>query len=292
MLVMSSIMLALAFFVSIQVNLLVLDGMRTWISGFATTPEGSALIEERNAAVVERDAAAASLAERIEALRGLDAPLGDVAGRFGGDFDALREDAGRLPVGREGLALAAGDAQASGLLTTWLDQSRIVRDAREVLARPAQLRLTLEESGVATDPEKIAGDRVRTFWLMGLALLVAFVGILNAMLMSVTERFREIGTMKCLGAMDGFIIKLFMLESLIQGLIGTAVGVLAGTGLSLLIAWGTYGEFAFIALPIDRVVLVAGIALLIGIGLTVGGAMLPAWQAARMQPVVAMRTDV
>ena len=38
---------------------------------------------------------------------------------------------------------------------------------------------------------------------LGLALLVAFVGILNAMLMSVTERFREIGTMKCLGALDG-----------------------------------------------------------------------------------------
>ena len=61
----------------------------------------------------------------------------------------------------------------------------------------------------------------RRAWLLGLALLVAFVGILNAMLMSVTERFREIGTMKCLGALDGFIVKLFLIESLFQGVVGT-----------------------------------------------------------------------
>ena len=48
-------------------------------------------------------------------------------------------------------------------------------------------------------------------------MLVAFVGVLNAMLMSVTERFREIGTMKCLGALNSFIVKLFLIESLFQG---------------------------------------------------------------------------
>ena len=48
------------------------------------------------------------------------------------------------------------------------------------------------------------------------------------MLMSVTERFREIGTMKCLGALDGFIVKLFLIESLFQGMAGTVMGVLLG----------------------------------------------------------------
>ncbi|MHC4873047.1 MAG: ABC transporter permease, partial [Planctomycetota bacterium] len=61
------------------------------------------------------------------------------------------------------------------------------------------------------------GMSSKTIWLVVMSLLVCSVGIVNAMLMSVTERFQEIGTMKCLGAMDGFIIKIFMIEAFIQG---------------------------------------------------------------------------
>ena len=53
------------------------------------------------------------------------------------------------------------------------------------------------------------------------------------MLMSVTERFREIGTMKCLGALDTFIVKLFLLESTFQGLAGTSAGIVIGFALTL-----------------------------------------------------------
>src|SRR6185437_9456808 len=99
---------------------------------------------------------------------------------------------------------------------------------------PRELEATMRENGIATDASKIAADKVQTRWMLGLALLVAFVGILNAMLMSVTERFREIGTMKCLGALDTFIVKLFLIESLFQGVVGTTLGVIVGLGLSLL----------------------------------------------------------
>jgi len=51
-----------------------------------------------------------------------------------------------------------------------------------------------------------------------LSLLVCAVGIVNAQLMAVTERFREIGTMKCLGALDRFVLRLFILEAGMQGL--------------------------------------------------------------------------
>ncbi|MCK4402075.1 ABC transporter permease, partial [bacterium] len=50
-------------------------------------------------------------------------------------------------------------------------------------------------------------EQVKQIWLVVLSLMVCVVGIANAMLMSVTERYKEIGTMKCLGALDRFIIK-------------------------------------------------------------------------------------
>jgi len=103
-----------------------------------------------------------------------------------------------------------------------------------------KLESVMKSKGVPTSADEIADARLQTRWMIGLALMVAFVGILNAMLMSVTERFREIGTMKCLGALDSFIIKLFLIESLFQGVVGTVIGVLGGLLLSLVSTWSTF----------------------------------------------------
>src|SRR5687768_3211967 len=169
---------------------------------------------------------------------------------------------------------------------------------RWVLAGPAdqslprqQLAALMQAKGVASTPQEIADARIQSRWLVGLALLVAFVGILNAMLMSVTERFREIGTMKCLGALDSFIIKLFLLESLFQGVVGTIIGIIVGLAASAFSMWSTYGEYAWIGFPAGAIARAAIVCLLIGMGLTVAGAVYPAWQAARMQPIDAMRVE-
>jgi putative ABC transport system permease protein len=149
----------------------------------------------------------------------------------------------------------------------------------------------MSRNGVPTTAADIESNRIQTRWLLGLALLVAFVGILNAMLMSVTERFREIGTMKCLGALDTFIIKLFLIESLFQGVVGTVIGVVVGVLLSLLSAWSSYRGDALSHLPMSEIGVAVLISFLIGIGLTVFGAVYPAWQAARMHPIEAMRSE-
>jgi ABC-type antimicrobial peptide transport system permease subunit len=111
------------------------------------------------------------------------------------------------------------------------------------------------------------------------------------MLMSVTERFREIGTMKCLGALDSFIIKLFLIESLFQGGVGTVIGIILGLLLSLFAATASYGAAAWNNLPWADLGLAVLISLAVGVGLTVAGAVYPAWQAARMQPIEAMRVE-
>jgi ABC-type lipoprotein release transport system permease subunit len=164
-------------------------------------------------------------------------------------------------------------------------------EQRRELTSAQQHQALMSQQGVPTKPEEIESNRIQTRWLLGLALLVAFVGILNAMLMSVTERFREIGTMKCLGALDGFIVKLFLIESLFQGVVGTVIGIAVGLGLSLAAAAATYGSYAFRNLPYGQLFSAIGISLLVGIGLTVAGAVYPAWQAARMQPIEAMRVE-
>jgi predicted lysophospholipase L1 biosynthesis ABC-type transport system permease subunit len=179
---------------------------------------------------------------------------------------------------------------ASEAMTDSLRRWVLTGPADQSLQRQ-QLAAQMQAKGVASTPQEIADARIQSRWLVGLALLVAFVGILNAMLMSVTERFREIGTMKCLGALDGFIVKLFLLESLFQGVVGTVIGVILGLALSLVSVSASYGHDAWQDVPVAQLTLRLLICLIVGIALTVAGAVYPAWQAARMQPIEAMRVE-
>jgi len=136
---------------------------------------------------------------------------------------------------------------------------------------------------------EIWGLNPKYFWLVILSLLVCLGGIVNAMLMSVTERYREIGTMKCLGALDSFILKLFILESSVQGMIGTLIGLVIGGMLALVTARYSYGEYAFRYLPVFTILFRGGVTLVFGLLLSVFGALYPAKVAANMEPAAAMR---
>ena len=135
-------------------------------------------------------------------------------------------------------------------------------------------------------------QRQRDWWLVGLSVLVALVGIANSVLMSVTERFREIGTMKCLGALDSFIVRLFFLESAFAGLIGSAIGAPIGIGLAVLRMGLAVG---FGSLPVRPMLTDAAfnfsMAIVVGTIITIIAAIYPAYVAARMQPIEAMRVE-
>ena len=131
-------------------------------------------------------------------------------------------------------------------------------------------------------------------WLIIMSLIVSVVGIANSMLMAVTERFREIGTMKCLGALNRFVVELFLLESGFQGLSGALMGALVGFISVMLLNLKNYGVDVFLGFPqyILRVLAYMGIACLLGIILAVIGAAGPAYRAAQLPPAEAMRSDV
>ena len=138
----------------------------------------------------------------------------------------------------------------------------------------------------------ILGAAPRQAWLVTISLLVCVIGIANAMLMSVTERYKEIGTMKCLGALDLFVIELFLLESGLQGLVGSLAGSLVGVVLVIISSLFTHGFGAFFALPWGQFVINILLGTAAGIILTILGASFPAYRASQMPPADAMRTEV
>jgi len=135
-------------------------------------------------------------------------------------------------------------------------------------------------------------SRIQTRWMLGLALLISFVGILNAMVLNVTERFREIGTMKCLGALDTLVIKIYLIESAFQGLGGTISGILLGGFLAFGEGWRIYGAETFTIVPFAVTWKILTMCATAGILLSIGGALYPAWIAAKMEPVEAMGREV
>lgn len=152
-----------------------------------------------------------------------------------------------------------------------------------------EIKSLLRAAGVNTEITR-AGDPLDR-WLIIMALLTCAVGIANAMLMSVTERFREIGTMKCLGAEDSIVVKLFLIESSLMGLVGSLGGIIIG----LLICFGVnlaqYGKYAIQYMPGGTLLKVTSLSLLAGMVLCVIGAGYPAFVAARMRPVEALRVE-
>ena len=150
----------------------------------------------------------------------------------------------------------------------------------------------LIHAGYDVEPgDTVIANNAKQRWIVVLSLLVCVVGIVNAQLMAVTERFREIGTMKCLGALDRFILRLFMLEAAIQGLIGSTAGALIGVIFAVLSSALLFGSLVFTSLPFSQLVLTMLIAIATGCFLSLIGVVYPAIKAAKMEPVEAMSVE-
>ncbi len=116
-----------------------------------------------------------------------------------------------------------------------------------------------------------------------LSLVVGGIGVMNIMLVAVTERTREIGLRKALGARRMRILMQFVIEAILLASFGGAIGVALGYGASFI---GRFLEFPA-DIPIWAVAL--GIGVSCGVGLVAG--IYPAWRASRLDPAVALRDE-
>lgn len=161
--------------------------------------------------------------------------------------------------------------------------STILRDQHKLPASYPDDFSAEDQAGLVKEAQRNVGTfRLLTFVLGGIAMLVGGVGIMNMMLVSVHERFREIGIRKSVGATPGNVQMQFLIEAALLSAFGGAAGVVTGIGatkaIGVLAGWRTV---------ISPTALVVAFVVALGTGLVFG--YYPARRAARMDPIAALR---
>jgi putative ABC transport system permease protein len=168
-------------------------------------------------------------------------------------------------------------------------------DPREVNALAHRIQAAVDTVSVTTPEDAInqarQGLAIFNAILLGGAFLAVIVGglaVVNTMIMSVSERTPEIGLKKAIGASDLDIIKEYLTEATVIGLLGGLIGLALGTGLANLLnstlSQALGGTDIFTVTP--RLILIA---ILFALFLGAGAGLIPAWNAARLDPVKALR---
>lgn len=120
--------------------------------------------------------------------------------------------------------------------------------------------------------------------IAGISLLVAGVGVMNIMLVSVTERTREIGIRKALGARKSVILQQFVIEAAVQSAMGGIIGIIIGS-----IATTTVGKLAGLNATPTTMAVIVSFSVSVAIGLFFG--YMPARRAASLNPIDALRSE-
>jgi putative ABC transport system permease protein len=120
--------------------------------------------------------------------------------------------------------------------------------------------------------------------IAAISLLVGGIGIMNIMLVTVTERTREIGIRKAIGARDAHILLQFLVESVIMSGLGGVIGLGVGSGAALLIA-----KYSPLKTVLDPASALMSMGVAAGVGIFFG--FYPAWRASRLDPIQALRYE-
>jgi putative ABC transport system permease protein len=148
-------------------------------------------------------------------------------------------------------------------------------------------RIQNQNEILATRTAFIWTFRVLLFSIASISLLVGGIGIMNIMLVTVTERTREIGTRKAIGAKGRDILLQFLVESMVMSGLGGALGAAAGIGLAKLIP--IIPIFSTFTTIVDPMVVIVSIAFAAAVGIFFG--LYPAYRASKLDPIDALRYE-
>ena len=214
------------------------------------------------------------------------------------DADGQNDNATMMPLGAARRYLIGGDqlstiivrAADTQRLDAAEDQIRTILDRQHAIQDPSHRDYSLQafQNQIDKMNQTITYITYFTVSIAGISLLVGGIGVANIMLVSVTERTREIGIRKALGARRGAIMKQFLIEAVVLAGVGGVLGELFG--ISFTLAAGKLIATVAPAFGQPTISVLAGavaLAFSLVIGLSAGG--YPALRAARLRPIDALR---
>lgn len=157
------------------------------------------------------------------------------------------------------------------------------------------LSATTPKAIMAVRQQAASGNAAFILMVGIIALVVGAVGIVTTLYNSVTERIREIGTMKAIGAQNTEILALFLVEAALIGIIGASLGMIIGIGggyiMSIVTTTAPAGGGPPVHIPPIFVPMDLLKVWLLSLGLSVLAGMYPAWKASKLSPMVALRRE-
>lgn len=125
--------------------------------------------------------------------------------------------------------------------------------------------------------------------IAGISLLVAATSIFNVMMMSVTERIREIGILRSIGTQKGEVRRMFLYEAIILGLVGAGIGAVMSVILGWLVVLAMVGTTKYFFTY--QSLIYVPMAMTVGIAICIFSGVYPAWKAADLDPIEALRAE-
>jgi putative ABC transport system permease protein len=229
-----------------------------------------------------------NIAGRPYQILGVLQPLGKI-------FGNSRDNIIYIPYSTFQKSFGARDSLVVFIQTASADQLEETQDQVRTIMRNRRGRIFTEgeDEGFSVESSDVFIDLygkatsniyIVTYLVAGVSLFVGGIVVLNIMLVSVTERTKEIGIRKALGARRKDILTQFLIESVTVTAVGGAIGVLTGFGLAYIIS-------ALIGFPL--LISIASVFLGVGMSSVVGivSGLWPAWRAARLHPIEALRAE-